>query len=223
MLDAIEGERAGRKSAAERSAPLRFVTATSLFDGHDASINIMRRLLQQAGVEVVHLGHNRSVDEIVTAAIHEDAQGIAVGSYQGGHLEFFKYMVDLLRDRGAGHIRVFGGGGGVIAAPEIRELEAYGVERIYAPEDGQRLGLEGMIADVVTRANFDLARDLPASLEGLEAPDRRILARLATGLENATAPADLAAAIAARAAAAGSLSSASPARAALASRRSPTS
>src|SRR5271166_2687296 len=186
-------------SAAELSAPLRFVTATSLFDGHDAAINIMRHLLQQAGVEVVHLGHNRSVDEIVTAAIHEDVQGIAVSSYQGGHLEFFKYMVDLLRDRDAGHIRVFGGGGGVIVATEIRELEAYGVERIYAPEDGQRLGLEGMIADVVSRASFDLAHDLPTSLEGLEAPDRRVLARLATGLENGTVSGELAAAIGARA------------------------
>jgi len=199
MLDLVKGERAVAGSAAELSAPLRFVTATSLFDGHDAAINIMRHLLQQAGVEVVHLGHNRSVDEIVTAAIHEDVQGIAVSSYQGGHLEFFKYMVDLLRDRDAGHIRVFGGGGGVIVAPEIRELEAYGVERIYAPEDGQRLGLEGMIADVVSRASFDLAHDLPTSLEGLEAPDRRVLARLATGLENGTVSGELAAAIGARA------------------------
>ena len=199
MLDVVKGERAVAGSAVELSAPLRFVTATSLFDGHDAAINIMRHLLQQAGVEVVHLGHNRSVDEIVTAAIHEDVQGIAVSSYQGGHLEFFKYMVDLLRDRDAGHIRVFGGGGGVIAAPEIRELEAYGVERIYAPEDGQRLGLEGMIADVVSRASFDLAHDLPTSLEGLEAPDRRVLARLATGLENGTVSGELAAAIGARA------------------------
>ena len=199
MLDVVKGGRAVAGSAAELSAPLRFVTATSLFDGHDAAINIMRRLLQQAGVEVVHLGHNRSVDEIVTAAIHEDVQGIAVSSYQGGHLEFFKYMVDLLRDRDAGHIRVFGGGGGVIVAPEIRELEAYGVERIYAPEDGQRLGLEGMIADVVSRASFDLAHDLPMSLEGLETPDRRVLARLATGLENGTVSGELAAAIGARA------------------------
>ncbi len=199
MLDVVKGERAVAGSAAELSAPLRFVTATSLFDGHDAAINIMRHLLQQAGVEVVHLGHNRSIDEIVTAAIHEDVQGIAVSSYQGGHLEFFKYMVDLLRDRDAGHIRVFGGGGGVIVAPEIRELEAYGVERIYAPEDGQRLGLEGMIADVVSRASFDLAHDLPTSLEGLETPDWRVLARLATGLENGTLSGELAAAIGARA------------------------
>ncbi len=163
---------------------IRFVTATSLFDGHDASINIMRRLLQQGGVEVIHLGHNRSVEEIVTAAIHEDVQGIAVSSYQGGHIEFFKYMIDLLRERGAGHVRVFGGGGGVIVVPEIRELEAYGVERIYSPEDGQKLGLEGMIADVVRRTDFDVTKELPPSLEGIDAPDRQKLARLISALEN---------------------------------------
>jgi len=174
---------------------IRFVSATSLFDGHDASINIIRRLLQQAGIEVVHLGHNRSVDEIVTAAIHEDANGIAVSSYQGGHLEFFKYMVDLLRRRGAGHIQVFGGGGGVIVPPEIRELEAYGVTRIYAPEDGQRMGLEGMIADVVARTDRDLASDQPTGLEGLEAPERRVLARLISGIENDTLAPGLAGAI----------------------------
>ena len=168
MLDEVKVERA--RTATVGRAHIRFVTATSLFDGHDAAINIMRHLLQQAGVEVIHLGHNRSVDEIVTAAIQEDVQGIAISSYQGGHLEFFKYMVDLLRQRGAGHIRVFGGGGGVIVAPEIRQLEDYGVERIYSPDDGQRLGLEGMIADVVARADFDLAHDLPASLDELEAP-----------------------------------------------------
>ena len=197
MLDEVKVERA--RTATAGRAHIRFVTATSLFDGHDAAINIMRHLLQQAGVEVIHLGHNRSVDEIVTAAIQEDVQGIAVSSYQGGHLEFFKYMVDLLRQRGAGHIRVFGGGGGVIVAPEIRELEDYGVERIYSPDDGQRLGLEGMIADVVARADFDLAHDLPASLDELEARHCRVLARLATGLENGTAPPAMTAEIAARA------------------------
>ena len=122
---------------------IRIVTATSLFDGHDVSINIMRRILQDTGVEVIHLGHNRSVEEIVEAAIQEDVQGIAVSSYQGGHMEFFKYMIDLLRDKGAPHIRVFGGGGGVIVPDEIRELEAYGVAKIYSPEDGARLGLPG--------------------------------------------------------------------------------
>ena len=116
---------------------VRVVTATALFDGHDASINIMRRILQSQGAEVIHLGHNRSVDEVVTAAIQEDAHAIAVSSYQGGHVEYFKYMIDLLKERGAGHIRVFGGGGGVIVREEIDELHAHGVTRIYAPEDGQ--------------------------------------------------------------------------------------
>ena len=114
---------------------VRFVTASSLFDGHDASINIMRRILQSAGVEVIHLGHNRSVAEIVTAAIHEDVQGIAISSYQGGHVEYFKYMVDMLRAQGADHIQVFGGGGGVIVPEEIDDLHNYGVTRIYSPED----------------------------------------------------------------------------------------
>src|SRR5688572_24338655 len=130
---------------------IRFVTAASLFDGHDASINIMRRILQASGAEVIHLGHNRSVDEIVSAAIQEDVQGIAVSSYQGGHVEFFKYMLDLLKERGGSRVKVFGGGGGVIVADEIRELEAYGVARIYSPEDGQRMGLQGMINDMLAR------------------------------------------------------------------------
>src|SRR5213080_1934822 len=125
--------------------PVRFVTAASLFDGHDAAINIMRRILQSQGAEVVHLGHNRSVDEVVTAALEEDVQGVAVSSYQGGHVEYFKYMVDLLRQRGGAHIKVFGGGGGVIVPAEIKALHAYGVSRIFSPEDGQRMGLVGMI------------------------------------------------------------------------------
>ena len=115
------------------AAPLRFVTAASLFDGHDAAINIMRRLIQARGVEVIHLGHNRSVDDIVRAAIQEDADGIAVSSYQGGHNEFFRYMIDRLNEQGAGHIRVFGGGGGTITPEEIKDLMDYGVERIYHP------------------------------------------------------------------------------------------
>jgi methylmalonyl-CoA mutase len=122
---------------------VRVVTATSLFDGHDAAINIFRRILQSTGVEVIHLGHNRSVKEIVDAAIQEDAQGIAISSYQGGHVEFFKYMVDLLKQGGAGHIKVFGGGGGVIVPEEIKELEAYGVTKIYSPEDGAQHGAAG--------------------------------------------------------------------------------
>jgi methylmalonyl-CoA mutase len=136
---------------------VRFVTAASLFDGHDASINIIRRLLQARGAEVIHLGHNRSVSEIVSAAIQEDAQAIAVSSYQGGHNEFFRYLVDLLRERGASHVRVFGGGGGVIVPREIRELEEYGVTRIYSPEDGRVLGLAGMIDDMLRSADFALA------------------------------------------------------------------
>src|SRR5437773_8879609 len=134
---------------------IRFVTAASLFDGHDASINIMRRILQGSGTEVIHLGHNRSVDEVVNAALQEDAQGVAVSSYQGGHLEFFKYMIDLLRERGGAHIQVFGGGGGVIVPAEIEELHSYGVARIYSPEDGQRMGLQGMINDMLARGAFD--------------------------------------------------------------------
>src|SRR6202165_1003137 len=151
---------------------IRFVTAASLFDGHDASINIMRRILQASGAEVIHLGHNRSVEEIVSAALQEDVQGIAVSSYQGGHLEFFKYMLDLLRERGGAHVKVFGGGGGVIVPAEIKELQDYGVERIYSPQDGQRMGLQGMINDILGRCDFD-----PAQKE----PDR--LAQVITALE----------------------------------------
>jgi len=134
------------------AAPLRFVTAASLFDGHDAAINIMRRLIQSQGAEVIHLGHNRSVEDVVRAALQEDADAIALSSYQGGHVEYFKYMVDMLKERGAGHIRVFGGGGGTITPEEIRELQDYGVERIYHPNDGMKMGLVEMIEDVVRRA-----------------------------------------------------------------------
>src|SRR5688500_11583844 len=143
---------------------IRLVTAASLFDGHDASINIMRRILQASGAEVIHLGHNRSVDEVVSAALQEDVQGVAVSSYQGGHLEYFKYMIDLLREGGGGHIKVFGGGGGVIVPEEIKALHDYGVARIYSPEDGQRLGLQGMINDMLTRCDFDPARKDPKTL-----------------------------------------------------------
>ena len=141
------------KAAAEAAAaPLRFVTAASLFDGHDAAINIVRRLLQAQGAEVIHLGHNRSVEDIVRAAVQEDADAIAVSSYQGGHVEFFKFMIDTLRNRGAEHIRVFGGGGGTITSNEIAELQAYGVDRIYHPNDGMHVGLTAMIEDVIARA-----------------------------------------------------------------------
>jgi methylmalonyl-CoA mutase len=140
------------------TTPLRFVTAASLFDGHDAAINIMRRIIQSQGAEVIHLGHNRSVEDVVRAALQEDADAIALSSYQGGHVEYFKYMVDMLRERGAGHVRVFGGGGGTITPEEIRELEAYGVERIYHPNDGMHMGLVHMIEDVVQRAGSAAAK-----------------------------------------------------------------
>ncbi|GAA4868099.1 methylmalonyl-CoA mutase family protein [Luteimonas vadosa] len=143
----------GASTAAQPDAtPLRFVTAASLFDGHDAAINIMRRLIQSQGAEVIHLGHNRSVEDVVRAALQEDADGIALSSYQGGHVEYLKYMVDMLRERGAPHIKVFAGGGGTITPEEIRELEDYGVERIYHPNDGMKMGLVEMIEDVVRRA-----------------------------------------------------------------------
>src|SRR5213592_1257822 len=160
---------------------IRFVTAASLFDGHDASINIMRRILQASGAEVIHLGHNRSVEEIVSAALQEDVQGIAVSSYQGGHLEYFKYMVDLLRERGGAHIKVFGGGGGVIVPAEIKELQDYGVARIYSPEDGQRMGLQGMINDMLARCDFDPAQHAPKELKK---GDLRALAQTITALES---------------------------------------
>src|SRR5438552_3392287 len=159
----------------------RFVTAASLFDGHDASINIMRRILQASGAEVIHLGHNRSVEEIVRAALQEDVQGIAVSSYQGGHIEFFKYMLDLLRSRGGEHVKLFGGGGGVIVPAEIRELQDYGVARIYSPEDGQRMGLQGMINDMLARCDFDPAQHPPKELKK---GDLRALAQTITALES---------------------------------------
>src|ERR1035437_385430 len=147
---------------------VRFVTAASLFDGHDASINIMRRILMANGAEVIHLGHNRSVDEIVTAALQEDAQGIAISSYQGGHVEYFKYMVDLLKSRGGAHIQVFGGGGGVIVPPEIRELQAYGVAHIFSPEDGQRMGLAGMIGEMIKLCDQDLSSYAPKTIQAIQ-------------------------------------------------------
>jgi methylmalonyl-CoA mutase len=162
---------------------VRFVTAASLFDGHDAAINIMRRLLQSLGAEVIHLGHNRSVDEVVTAALNEDVQGIAISSYQGGHVEYFKYMIDLLRARGGAQIKVFGGGGGVIVASEIAELEAYGVTKIFSPEDGQRMGLQGMIAWMVAQCDNDLTAFAAKSLAELGQRDHRKLAQLITALE----------------------------------------
>jgi len=180
------------------SIPLRFVTAASLFDGHDASINIMRRILQSQGVEVVHLGHNRSVAEIVNAAVQEDVNGIAVSSYQGGHVEYFEYMIDSLKALGAGHIPVFGGGGGVIIPDEIQRLHDYGVAKIYSPSDGQKLGLVGMIEHMVTTAAERVAIRKPdlaiSSADAIPlfteshsefgASSHRSLATLLTAIEN---------------------------------------
>jgi methylmalonyl-CoA mutase len=185
-----------KKLAAYRPAhKVRFVTAASLFDGHDASINIMRRILQSMGAEVIHLGHNRSVEEIVTAALQEDVQGIAVSSYQGGHVEFFKYMIDLLKQRGGAHIKVFGGGGGVIVPIEIKELHDYGVARIFSPEDGQKMGLQGMIGSMVAACDEDLSPLAPKKLDALRDKDLvkrwRALAQLVTALENDKAPDDV--------------------------------
>jgi methylmalonyl-CoA mutase len=177
--------------AADDRLPLRFISAASLFDGHDAAINIIRRILQAHGAEVIHLGHNRSVADIVRAAIHEDADGIAVSSYQGGHNEYFRYMVDMLREKGAGHVKVVVGGGGTIAPHEVEELEAYGVEKIYTPDDGLRLGLDGMIEDVIRRVRSaprpafsgnSVSADDPVSLaraiSALEQGDEALIARI---------------------------------------------
>jgi len=165
---------------------VRIVTAASLFDGHDAAINIMRRILQSKGAEIIHLGHIRSVSEIVECAIEEDAQGIAITSYQGGHLEFFKYMKDLLEENGCGHIKIFGGGGGTILPQEIHELHQYGITRIYSPDDGRKMGLEGMIEDVIRQCDFAVNGNL--SIDGKllmdESHDVRVIARAISHAEN---------------------------------------
>src|ERR1700733_1211166 len=163
---------------------VRIVTAASLFDGHDAAINIMRRIMQSKGAEVIHLGHNRSAQEIVEAAIQEDAQGIAVTSYQGGHIEFFKYMYDLLKERGCGHIKIFGGGGGVILPNEIEELEKYGITRIYSPDDGRTMGLQGMINDLVKQSDFPTGVHLNGELKKMEHKNYPAIAKLISCAEN---------------------------------------
>ena len=179
--------------------PVRFVTAAALFDGHDAAINIMRRILQAQGAEVIHLGHDRSVREVVDAVLEEDAQGVAISSYQGGHVEYFEYLAQLLRESGAGHVRVFGGGGGVIVPDEIARLASVGV-RIFSPEDGQRLGLPGMINELIVECDTDLAAE-PAPLEAVLAGDRHALARTITCLQGGRLPEADRAALAAAAAA----------------------
>jgi len=167
---------------------VRIITAASLFDGHDAAINIMRRILQSSGAEVIHLGHNRSVSEIVTSAVQEDVQAIGVSSYQGGHTEFFKYMVDLLKEYDCGHIKIFGGGGGVIVPEEIRELEGYGVTKIYSPEDGRVMGLQGMINHFLKLSDFPLSDGkLNGDLSGLTWNNWRLIARMITTVEVAKA------------------------------------
>ena len=174
----------------EQSAPykpkykVRIVTAAALFDGHDAAINIMRRIIQSTGVEVIHLGHDRSVEEVVNCAIQEDVNAIAITSYQGGHMEYFKYMFDLLKERGAGHIKIFGGGGGVILPEEIKELMEYGITRIYAPDDGRAMGLQGMINDLVQTSDFALGDKLDVSLEDLANKKIGSIANLISSAEN---------------------------------------
>ncbi len=164
---------------------VRIVTATSLFDGHDAAINIMRRILQATGAEVIHLGHDRSVEEIVRAAVEEDVQAVAVTSYQGGHLEFFTYLRELLDARGAGHVRIFGGGGGTILPEEVEELHRRGVTRIYTPDDGRHLGLQGMIDDLLSRCDFPLGEELDVDVAALVAGDAHALGRFISAAENA--------------------------------------
>ncbi len=163
---------------------IRIVTAASLFDGHDAAINIMRRILQASGAEVIHLGHDRSVQEVVDCAIQEDVQAIAITSYQGGHVEYFKYMRDLLKQRGAEHVRIFGGGGGVILPSEIAELHAYGITRIYSPDDGLAMGLQGMIDDLLSRCDFPTGHDLNGEVKALGKRDPKAIARVISALEN---------------------------------------
>src|SRR6476646_2595958 len=162
--------------------PVRIVTASSLFDGHDASINIMRRIMQAQGAEVIHLGHNRSVQEVVDAAVEEDVQGVAVSSYQGGHVEYFEYLVQLLREAGAPHVKVVGGGGGVIVPAEIARLREAGVT-IFSPEDGQRLGLPGMVNQVIAACDTDLWEQGPTTAAAVISGERAAVARAITAAE----------------------------------------
>jgi methylmalonyl-CoA mutase len=188
----VSVEETEKKNLAGHQAPqpytpmnkVRVVTAASLFDGHDAAINIMRRIIQATGCEVIHLGHDRSVAEVVNTAIQEDAQAIAITSYQGGHNEYFKYMCDLLQEKGAGHIKIFGGGGGVILPEEIKELMDYGITRIYSPDDGRAMGLQGMINDLVRQSDFPLGDTLTNELEGLHAKNPVAIGRLISAAEN---------------------------------------
>ena len=163
---------------------IRIVTAASLFDGHDAAINIMRRIMQRSGAEIIHLGHNRAAKEIVDTAIQEDVQGIAITSYQGGHIEYFKYIYDLLAERNASHIKIFGGGGGTILPTEISELQDYGITRIYSPDDGRELGLQGMINDVLQRCDYPLGEHLNGEVKAYKEGKFTAVARMITSIEN---------------------------------------
>ena len=166
------------------SNKVRVVTAASLFDGHDAAINIMRRIIQRTGVEVIHLGHDRAVEDVVDTAIQEDVQAIAMTSYQGGHMEYLKYMYDLLKERGADHIKIFGGGGGVILPEEIKELHDYGIERIYSPDDGREMGLQGMVNDLVKKCDFPTGNKLDGATGRLSAKDPIAIAQVISAAEN---------------------------------------
>jgi isobutyryl-CoA mutase len=163
---------------------IRIATAASLFDGHDAAINIMRRIIQSSGCEVIHLGHNRSVKEIVDCAIQEDVQAIAITSYQGGHMEFLKYMYDMLQERGCGHIKIFAGGGGVILPDEIEELHNYGIQKIYSPDDGREMGLQGMINHMLSFCDLPTGKDLNGAMSGLEKQNHHDIATVISAAEN---------------------------------------
>ena len=163
---------------------VRVVTAASLYDGHDAAINIMRRIIQATGCEVIHLGHDRSVEEVVNCAIEEDANAIAMTSYQGGHIEYLKYMYDLLQDKKATHIKIFAGGGGTILPEEIKELEAYGITRIYHPDDGRAMGLQGMINDLIKRSDFLVGEKLEGGIAEIKEQNINAIARMISAAEN---------------------------------------
>ena len=163
---------------------IRIVTAASLFDGHDASINVMRRVMQASGVEVIHLGHDRSVQEVVDTAIQEDANAIAMTSYQGGHVEYLKYMYDLLHEKDCSHIKIFAGGGGVILPEEIKELEAHGITKIYSPDDGRAMGLQGMIDDLIQKSDFATGAKLNGEVKHLQEGVFKSIARCISAAEN---------------------------------------
>ena len=163
---------------------IRIVTAASLFDGHDAAINIMRRIIQASGCEVIHLGHDRSVEEVVNCAIQEDVNAIAMTSYQGGHIEYLKYMYDLLQKKQASHIKIFAGGGGTILPEEIKQLEAYGITKIYHPDDGREMGLQGMINDLIKKSDFLIGKKLNGEISEIKDKNINSISRMISAIEN---------------------------------------